>query len=234
MQEYDVIVLGTGLKVRNLRQLFSAELHNCSIFFFLERNLPDQISVCHCQSINIYFTLLRWDCDIASKLSVHAAVSEFLSADLRTCIISMTSPLTCGCVWLFTASGVYPVRSSVPEWEEDSSHRQTLLLWRRECIYFSTWAGACFNHKLGINSNKGGMERGVGGWRNCCYIAVKWRVFPLQLYKRFKVEAPAEYLGRGKEWNIDLIPKFFLASGESMRIFTRSLWNILMPRLWFK
>lgn len=37
MQEYDVIVLGTGLKVRNLRQLFSAELHDCSIFFFLEK-----------------------------------------------------------------------------------------------------------------------------------------------------------------------------------------------------
>lgn len=64
-----------------------------------------------------------------------------------------------------------------------------------------------------MNSKKGGGRRGV----NCCHIAVKWRVFTLQLCKRFKVEAPAEYMGRGKEWNIDLIPKFFLASGESMR-----------------
>lgn len=43
-------------------------------------------------------------------------------------------------------------------------------------------------------------------------------MLPLQLYKRFKLEAPAEYLGRGKEWNIDLIPKFFLASGEDFHL----------------
>lgn len=43
-------------------------------------------------------------------------------------------------------------------------------------------------------------------------------VLSLQLYKRFKLEAPAEYLGRGKEWNIDLIPKFFLASGGDFHL----------------
>lgn len=49
---------------------------------------------------------------------------------------------------------------------------------------------------------------------------MKWLcvVLPIQLYKRFKLEAPAEYLGRGKEWNIDLIPKFFLASGEDFHL----------------
>ncbi|CAG06863.1 unnamed protein product, partial [Tetraodon nigroviridis] len=39
-----------------------------------------------------------------------------------------------------------------------------------------------------------------------------------QLYKRFKVPRPAESLGHGKEWNIDLVPKFFLASGELVKI----------------
>lgn len=38
----------------------------------------------------------------------------------------------------------------------------------------------------------------------------------VQLYRRFKVPRPAEPLGRGKEWNIDLIPKFFLASGKNV------------------
>lgn len=37
----------------------------------------------------------------------------------------------------------------------------------------------------------------------------------LQLYRRFKVPRPAEALGRGKEWNIDLVPKFFLAGGKN-------------------
>lgn len=37
----------------------------------------------------------------------------------------------------------------------------------------------------------------------------------LQLYKKFKVPGPAGSMGCGKEWNIDLIPKLFLASGES-------------------
>ncbi|XP_041639516.1 rab GDP dissociation inhibitor alpha [Cheilinus undulatus] len=39
-----------------------------------------------------------------------------------------------------------------------------------------------------------------------------------QLYKRFKVSGPGKSLGRGKEWNIDLIPKFFHANGELLKI----------------
>lgn len=38
----------------------------------------------------------------------------------------------------------------------------------------------------------------------------------LQLYKKFKVPQPAESLGHEKDWNIDLIPKFFLASGKNL------------------
>lgn len=46
-------------------------------------------------------------------------------------------------------------------------------------------------------------------------------VFPcLQLYKKFKVQGPPDKsMGRGKEWNIDLIPKFFLTNGESLVLF---------------
>uniref|UniRef100_A0A4W6ENV9 Rab GDP dissociation inhibitor n=1 Tax=Lates calcarifer TaxID=8187 RepID=A0A4W6ENV9_LATCA len=37
-------------------------------------------------------------------------------------------------------------------------------------------------------------------------------ISPLEeLYKKFKVRGPAKSMGRGKEWNVDLIPKFFLA-----------------------
>lgn len=62
---------------------------------------------------------------------------------------------------------------------------------------------------------------------HCCYVS------HLQLYKKFKVAAPAEYTGRGKEWNIDLIPKFFLANGESLGLFIiifLNLKNILLAR----
>ncbi|TWW62085.1 Rab GDP dissociation inhibitor beta [Takifugu flavidus] len=55
--------------------------------------------------------------------------------------------------------------------------------------------------------------------RNSYYGGESASISPLeQLYKRFKVPRPAEPLGRGKEWNIDLIPKFFLASGELVKI----------------
>lgn len=36
----------------------------------------------------------------------------------------------------------------------------------------------------------------------------------LQLYKKFKVPGPPKSMDRGKEWNIDLVPKFFLANSE--------------------
>uniref|UniRef100_A0A3Q3R630 Rab GDP dissociation inhibitor n=1 Tax=Monopterus albus TaxID=43700 RepID=A0A3Q3R630_MONAL len=39
-----------------------------------------------------------------------------------------------------------------------------------------------------------------------------------ELYKRFKVPRPAKFMGHGREWNIDLIPKFFLASGQLVKI----------------
>lgn len=48
----------------------------------------------------------------------------------------------------------------------------------------------------------------------CSLIHAALSLLRLQLYRRFKVPRPAEALGRGKEWNIDLIPKFFLASGK--------------------
>ncbi|KAM9859732.1 rab GDP dissociation inhibitor beta [Aulostomus maculatus] len=44
-------------------------------------------------------------------------------------------------------------------------------------------------------------------------------ISPLEeLFKKFKVPGPAKSMGRGKEWNVDLIPKFFLASGQLVKI----------------
>ena len=41
------------------------------------------------------------------------------------------------------------------------------------------------------------------------------RTAPLQLYTHFKKgdKSPEKY-GRGRDWNVDLIPKFLMASGE--------------------
>ncbi|XP_041805403.1 rab GDP dissociation inhibitor beta [Chelmon rostratus] len=55
--------------------------------------------------------------------------------------------------------------------------------------------------------------------KNPYYGGESASISPLeQLYKRFKVPGPAKSMGRGKEWNIDLIPKFFLANGELVKI----------------
>jgi len=38
----------------------------------------------------------------------------------------------------------------------------------------------------------------------------------LQLYKRFTLpDSPPESMGRGRDWNVDLIPKFLMANGQS-------------------
>ncbi|MEQ2239874.1 Rab GDP dissociation inhibitor beta [Ilyodon furcidens] len=44
-------------------------------------------------------------------------------------------------------------------------------------------------------------------------------VSPLEeLYRRFKVPGPPKSIRRGKEWNVDLVPKFFLATGQLVKI----------------
>uniref|UniRef100_A0A665TBX9 Rab GDP dissociation inhibitor n=1 Tax=Echeneis naucrates TaxID=173247 RepID=A0A665TBX9_ECHNA len=56
--------------------------------------------------------------------------------------------------------------------------------------------------------------------RNPFYGGESASISPLEeLYKKFKVPGPAKSMRPGKEWNIDLIPKFFLANGESLVLF---------------
>uniref|UniRef100_A0A8C1UIV0 Rab GDP dissociation inhibitor n=1 Tax=Cyprinus carpio TaxID=7962 RepID=A0A8C1UIV0_CYPCA len=44
-------------------------------------------------------------------------------------------------------------------------------------------------------------------------------VSPLEeLYKRFQVSAPSKSMGCGKDWNVDLIPKFLLANGPLVKM----------------
>ncbi|XP_027694302.1 rab GDP dissociation inhibitor alpha-like [Vombatus ursinus] len=54
--------------------------------------------------------------------------------------------------------------------------------------------------------------------RNPYYGGESASITPLEdLYKRFELsEGPPESLGRGRDWNVDLIPKFLLASGQLM------------------
>lgn len=40
-------------------------------------------------------------------------------------------------------------------------------------------------------------------------------VFSPKLYKRFHLPGtPPESMGRGRDWNVDLIPKFLMANGK--------------------
>uniref|UniRef100_A0A8C1YXJ4 Rab GDP dissociation inhibitor n=1 Tax=Cyprinus carpio TaxID=7962 RepID=A0A8C1YXJ4_CYPCA len=44
-------------------------------------------------------------------------------------------------------------------------------------------------------------------------------ISPLEeLYKRFQVSAPSKSMGSGKDWNVDLIPKFLLANGQLVKM----------------
>ena len=119
-------------------------------------------------------------------------------------------------------SGMYPLWFNVSKWEKGSPHWQKSLLWRRECIYFSP-PGGLFTQTATHN-----LTCKRPPFQEVWCIADLWCLLPsmflhLQLHKRFKVPGPAKSMGRGKEWNIDLIPKFFLANGESLVLF---FWSV--------
>lgn len=54
-------------------------------------------------------------------------------------------------------------------------------------------------------------------------------LFFSQLYKRFNLpDTPPESMGRGRDWNVDLIPKFLMANGQShITDFIRKGMNLL-------
>lgn len=53
-------------------------------------------------------------------------------------------------------------------------------------------------------------------------------VFSPKLYKRFNLPGtPPESMGRGRDWNVDLIPKFLMANGERCQ-----LQNCLLSLAW--
>ncbi|XP_073431176.1 rab GDP dissociation inhibitor alpha-like isoform X2 [Dendrobates tinctorius] len=44
-------------------------------------------------------------------------------------------------------------------------------------------------------------------------------ITPLEeLYRRFNVIGPPEPMGRGREWNVDLVPKFLMANGQLVKM----------------
>uniref|UniRef100_A0A3P8ZJF7 Rab GDP dissociation inhibitor n=1 Tax=Esox lucius TaxID=8010 RepID=A0A3P8ZJF7_ESOLU len=56
--------------------------------------------------------------------------------------------------------------------------------------------------------------------RNSYYGAESASITPLEdLYKRFNIPgAPPESMGKGRDWNVDLIPKFLMANGQLVRM----------------
>ncbi|XP_029906567.1 rab GDP dissociation inhibitor beta isoform X2 [Myripristis murdjan] len=55
--------------------------------------------------------------------------------------------------------------------------------------------------------------------RNPHYGGESASVSPLEeLYRKFRVRGPNNSMGLGKEWNVDLIPKFFLANGQLVKL----------------
>ncbi|XP_063282304.1 rab GDP dissociation inhibitor beta-like isoform X1 [Pelobates fuscus] len=55
--------------------------------------------------------------------------------------------------------------------------------------------------------------------RNHYYGGESASITPLEeLYRRFNVIGPPEPMGRGREWNVDLIPKFLMAHGQLVKL----------------
>ncbi|XP_075687875.1 rab GDP dissociation inhibitor beta-like isoform X2 [Rhinoderma darwinii] len=55
--------------------------------------------------------------------------------------------------------------------------------------------------------------------RNNYYGGESASITPLEeLYRRFNVIGPPEPMGRGREWNVDLVPKFLMANGQLVKM----------------
>uniref|UniRef100_A0AAY4AXP3 Rab GDP dissociation inhibitor n=1 Tax=Denticeps clupeoides TaxID=299321 RepID=A0AAY4AXP3_9TELE len=55
--------------------------------------------------------------------------------------------------------------------------------------------------------------------RNSYYGGESASISPLEeIYKKFQISEPPISMGRGKDWNVDLIPKFLLANGMLVKI----------------
>ena len=55
--------------------------------------------------------------------------------------------------------------------------------------------------------------------RNKYYGGESGSITPLEeLFARFNVSAPVESYGRGRDWNVDLIPKFLMAGGQLVKL----------------
>lgn len=126
---------------------------------------------------------------------------------------------------VITPLGVHPVWYHVCEREEGAAHGPEPLLWGRELLHHSPGRGKAAQPGPGLalgnlslkpqcSSSRpgflGGRER-EGQSLRCLSLSPSC----LQLYKRFQLlEGPPESMGRGRDWNVDLIPKFLMANGE--------------------
>ncbi|XP_077134530.1 rab GDP dissociation inhibitor beta-like [Ranitomeya variabilis] len=55
--------------------------------------------------------------------------------------------------------------------------------------------------------------------KNNYYGGESASITPLEeLYRRFNVIGPPEPMGRGREWNVDLVPKFLMANGQLVKM----------------
>lgn len=55
--------------------------------------------------------------------------------------------------------------------------------------------------------------------RNKYYGGESASITPLEeLFQRYGLEAPGERFGRGRDWNVDLIPKFLMANGQLVKL----------------
>lgn len=59
--------------------------------------------------------------------------------------------------------------------------------------------------------------------RNKYYGGESASLSPLEeLYKKFGKEKPPESMGRGRDWNVDLVPKFLMANGQLVKLLIHS------------
>lgn len=153
--------------------------------------------------------------------------------------------VTVRCLMLFY-TGMHSVRDHVCEWEEGSAHGQEPILWWWELFHHPPGGGKGHMgsikpiniflrpsvHLVLLLVLPSAVFTVFICVLCCVILKILWASqvpashdvvdvsvscsLP-QLYKRFTLpDSPPESMGRGRDWNVDLIPKFLMANGQSL------------------
>lgn len=168
---------------------------------------------------------IQW-CKMSNTVMFYGGVVVVVNHDVTWWCCTVSKRILWGCYsvtvvlhstdyTLTLSTGMHPVLFAVHLREKGSSHWPEPILRRRERLHLASGGGLNYTHALAAIFWAQSVDLANAVNKKC-----QKAFFPIhvccgeQLYKQFQVPGPPKGMGRGKEWNVDLVPKFMLSNGE--------------------